>query len=464
MGGDLFALVHDGSGPPAVLNASGRAGSGADAGALRSEGHATMPRLGDIRCVPVPGCVDGWVSLHQRFGRLGLGEVLAPAIGYAGDGFPATSLLAAMVPLLGGVAGADDLHPGGVAVRSGQLVRRPGLARTLEAVASEGRDAFYLGEFGRGLIELGAGEYTGDDLARSQADWVQPLGRDLWGARVWTAPPNSQGYLILASALIAAGLDLPEDPDDPLWIHLLVESARQAGHDRPARLHGHADADALLDPDRLDRLRSRIDPDATAARPAPSDDGGTMHLCAVDRRRQAVSLIQSNASGFGSHLFEPSTRINLHNRGLGFSLEPGHPAEYGPGRRPPHTLSPALVTRPDGSLRAVLGTMGGDSQPQVVLQLLARLLARGPAPRPGGRRAPGRPGQPRRGRGLQHLAEPRPGGGRRRSRRPRALGAGPARAGPGRPGRGPGQPRHGPCPRPRRRPRGRRGGRRCGSS
>src|SRR6185436_1063893 len=109
----------------------------------------------------------------------------------------------------------------------------------------------------------------------------------------------------------------------------------------------------------------------------PRNDGDTTYLCTVDDERMGVSLIQSNASGFGSWLVEPSTRINLHNRGLGFSLEAGHPAELAPGRRPPHTLSPLIVTRPDGSLRQVLGTRGGDSQPQLVLQLLARTLAFG---------------------------------------------------------------------------------------
>jgi gamma-glutamyltranspeptidase/glutathione hydrolase len=112
----------------------------------------------------------------------------------------------------------------------------------------------------------------------------------------------------------------------------------------------------------------------------PASPGGTTVICAVDRRRTGVTLIQSNASGFGAHIVEPATGIFLHDRGIGFSLAEGHPAAFAPGRRPPHTLSPALVTRPDGSLRAVLGTMGGDSQPQILVQLLARLLAVGASP------------------------------------------------------------------------------------
>ncbi|MGZ4708170.1 MAG: gamma-glutamyltransferase, partial [Acidimicrobiales bacterium] len=184
----------------------------------------------------------------------------------------------------------------------------------------------------------------------------------------------------LAAALIAEHLDLPADPGDPRWAHLLAESARQAGADRPARLHEHADADELLDEEELAAHRARIDPDRTSDLRPPAAGGGTIHLCAVDGDRMGVSLIQSNASGFGTLLFEPSTGINLHNRGIGFSLDTDHPARYGPGRRPPHTLSPALLTRPDGSLRAVLGSMGGDAQPQIVLQLLARLLQAGQTP------------------------------------------------------------------------------------
>jgi gamma-glutamyltranspeptidase/glutathione hydrolase len=184
----------------------------------------------------------------------------------------------------------------------------------------------------------------------------------------------------LAAAWIADGLDLPEDPDDPQWAHLLIEAARQAGYDRPDLLHEGANGRALLDPARLARRRAAIDPARASALGGPHDTGDTIALCAVDADRQGVSLIQSNAMGWGSGLIVPGLGVFLHNRGRGFSLEPGHPAEYGPRRRPPHTLSPTLVTRPDGSLRAVTGTMGGDSQPQILLQLLARLLRSGQGP------------------------------------------------------------------------------------
>ncbi len=374
MGGDLFALVHLGTGPPAVLNASGRAGSGADPDRLRAEGHREMPFRFDVRSAPVPGCVDGWVALHKRFGRRSLADVLEPARRLATDGFPASPFLAFMVPSLDGVNGCEELANRHFA--EGERVLRPGVARMLTAVADGGRAGFYEGEFGETLLQVGAGEYAPADLEHPNADWVEPLGLRVWDHAVWTVPPNSQGYLTLAAAAIAervAGADLP-DVSDPSWPHLLVEAARLAGADRDAVLSDRADGAGLISDERLDAAAHRFRADRVAELVGPQREGGTIYLCAVDGEGCGVSLIQSNASGFGCHVAVPGTGVLLHNRGIGFSLEPGHPAEYGPGRRPPHTLSPALVTRRDGSLRAVLGTMGGDSQPQVVLQMLARLL------------------------------------------------------------------------------------------
>jgi gamma-glutamyltranspeptidase/glutathione hydrolase len=284
---------------------------------------------------------------------------------------------------LGNPATGD--YPTGPDLHAGAVMRRPGVARTLAAIAAAGRSAFYEGEFGSGLLALGDGEYVASDLEHVNADWVSGLSLDVpaWGRTLWTIPPNSQGYLTLAGAWMASTLPdgwLPTDPSDPQWAHLLVEAARQAGHDRIDVLHEDADGAALLDVEVLATRRDRIRRDAVA-RFGGSEGyagGGTIYLCAADGAGMGVSLIQSNYSGFGSMLIEPSTRIFLQNRGAGFSLVPGHPAEYGPRRRPPHTLAPALVTSSaDGSLDCVLGTMGGDSQPQVLLQLLARRYGSG---------------------------------------------------------------------------------------
>ncbi|HVE97607.1 MAG TPA: gamma-glutamyltransferase [Mycobacteriales bacterium] len=374
MGGDLFALVSRDGDAPLALNASGRAGSGADPDRLRAEGHTEMPMYDDIRAVPVPGCVDGWLALHARGGRLDLADVLGPAIGYARDGFPASPGLSAAVDALGRRPAAAHLWVGGRPPQPGDLVRRPGVAQALEAVVRDGRDGFYGGEFGAGLVALGRGEYVEADLAATLADWVDPLGLTVFGQQVWTIPPNSQGYLSLAAAWIAEGLDLPVDSGDPIWAHLTIEAARAAAYDRVEVLHEHADGYALIAPERLAPRRSAISRDRAQQLGGTYRPGGTIHLAVVDRERTGVSLIQSNAAGFGTMLAEPTTGIFLQNRGVGFSLQPGHQAEYGPGRRPPHTLAPALVTTDDHRLHTVLGTMGGDAQPQILLQLLARLL------------------------------------------------------------------------------------------
>lgn len=376
MGGDLFALVHVPGDPiPATLNSSGRAGSGADPDRLRAEGHTHMPPSGDIRSVPVPGCVDGWLALHARFGQLALAEILEPARRLADEGFPATPGMATAAAAAAKRSGGDDYLAAGV-LRAGTVIRRPGMARALGEIAANGREGWYGGEFGENLIELGDGEYVEADLREPLADWVEPLAADAWGHRLWTIPPNSQGYLTLASSWIASGLDLG-DPESDTWAHLLVESCRQAGWDREAVLHEHASGEELVSESRLAPRRQAIDPERAGTLGWSAAVPGTTSLCTIDANGLGVSLIQSNAAGFGSGLVVPGVRVFLQNRGVGFSLKAGHPAEYGPGKRPPHTLAPLLVTRPDGSLRLLANTMGGDSQPQVLTQLVARHIAAG---------------------------------------------------------------------------------------
>jgi gamma-glutamyltranspeptidase/glutathione hydrolase len=330
-----------------------------------------MPFRHDIRTVTVPGCVDGWVALHARFGSLPMATLLGPAIELAEHGFPASLLLVGSAARVDATAQNTLQELCSQARRPGERIRRPGVAAALRAVAAGGRDGFYLGDFGKGLQQLGAGWYTEQDLQRSQADWVTPLKADAFGVGLWTIPPNSQGYLTLGGALVADALPLPGDPDDERWAHLLIEAAKVAGFDRPDVLHEGADGAQLLD---TIRTRSAsVDQQRASALGVNGHDGDTTYLCTTDSNGMGVSLIQSNASGFGSWLVEPNTQINLHNRGLGFNLQPGHPAELRPGTRPPHTLSPSLATRGD-ELVAVFGTMGGDAQPQILLQLAARLF------------------------------------------------------------------------------------------
>jgi gamma-glutamyltranspeptidase/glutathione hydrolase len=342
---------------------------------------AQMPFRDDIRSVTIPGCVDGLVALSARFGRLPLAQVLAPAIGLARDGFPVSPTLAPASRVLSpglrqAVFGAPDV------LACGRRVVLPGIARALADVADGGRAAFYEGAPGDALVSLGAGLFSSEDLRTVQADWVQPLSLSAFGHELWTVPPNSQGYLALSGAWIAERGGVPVDPEDEWWAFVLVDAARQAAHDRIAVLHDRADGAALLSPDRLGPRADSLRAHARRGLADVYSDGDTTFLCAVDADRAGVSLILSNAAGFGSHLVLPEHGVFLHNRGIGFSVEPEHPAEYGPGRRPPHTLAPLAATHADGRLAAVLGTMGGDSQPQILLQLLARSFVSGEEPGP----------------------------------------------------------------------------------
>ena len=363
-----------GGATPAALNASGRSGSGADAAALRERGFHEMPVLGDVGAVPVPGCVDGWLALHDRFGRLALPRVLEPAVAYAADGFPSTHLLVASARSVAGLQGAEDFA---AAARAG--VAGPAAKAGPDAPGDRrGRPGRVLrGRVRLGLVALGAGQYTGEDLASPHADWVEPLHVDAFGRRLWTVPPNSQGYLTLAGAWIADGLELPEDPEDPLWPHLLIEAARQAAYDRIEVLHEHADGQALVGPDRLAPRRAAIDRRRAAALGGGESyrPGGTTFLCCVDE------------TGIG-RLAHPVQRRRLRQRPR--RAQDGHlPAEPGdrllarsgtPGRvragpaPAPHALPSARHRR---LRRAADGDRhdGRRLQPQILLQLLARILS-----------------------------------------------------------------------------------------
>jgi gamma-glutamyltranspeptidase/glutathione hydrolase len=392
MGGDLLAMVSAPGSDPVALLSVGRAGSGAEAAALRAEGNSVMVVRGDIRSVPVPGAVDGWLALLERFGRLPLEAVFGPAIELAEEGFVASLLLSLASHLVFAVPGAQELCPDGP-LDLAQQVRLPGIARALRSLVAEGRHGFYQGEFGRELLEVGQGVFTPSDLDHNAADWCTPLRLRVWDHDLWTVPPPSQGYLTLANSWVAEHVGIGDDPTDPLWAHIVVEASRAAGHDRPGVLYDGADGTALLSEERLGRAAERIrldraaPPDVGPGAPAEAGsalprlgDGDTTHLCALDADGLGISLTQSNALDFGSHIVAGSTGIFLHNRGLGFSLVADHPAELAPGRRPPHTLSPMLATTPDGSLSHLIGAMGGDAQPQILLQVLARMLPGGQDP------------------------------------------------------------------------------------
>jgi gamma-glutamyltranspeptidase/glutathione hydrolase len=365
MGGDLIAVVAAGDSTEALM-AAGRAGSGASAEAMRSEGLTEIPSARDIRAVTVPGCVDGWLALHGRRGRLPLERVLSPAIDLATSGFEISPLLASGLARVSEVAGADDLFEGGPPVE-GDLRRRTGLGEMLQAIVNGGRDAWYLGAFGDALIELGRGLYSSADLEHSCAEWLPTLTMETSYGQIHTAPAPSQGYITVLGAAILDELRC-RHPDAGLWPHLQIEAFRAAGYDRIDLLGDGFDAAQLLNAAEVSRRADLIDPTSTVEWPQHPVPGGTVAVTVVDAEGSSVSLTQSNASGFGARIVVPGIGVWLHNRGTGFSLVEGAPNELRPSARPAHTLAPLIVR--DGAGVTAIATRGGDTQPQILLQVL----------------------------------------------------------------------------------------------
>lgn len=380
LGGDLFALVHaPGWERPRALNSSGRAGSGADAASLRDAGFAEIP--GDHpAAVTIPGCVDGIVTLLAELGNLDVDQVLQPAIELARDGFEVSAEQSMAFTRQAEVymdnPAVSTFYPSGQPLKRGDHVTRENLARTLETVADGGREAFYLGLPGDDISRAVSGLITIDDMATSQAEWIDPISTDVAGITAWTIPPNSQGYLGPATLAVFEMLDPPDEPSNPMWWHLLIEAYRCLAWERNDVVSDPETvalpANLLLDRERLERAAATVSRDTTGVWPtAMGRVSGTAYLCAADADGIAVSIIQSNYRGTGSPYGAAKSGFLLHDRGLGFTLTPGHPNELAPGRRPLHTLSPTLWTDGDQP-RWILGTRGGAVQPQLVAQVAAR--------------------------------------------------------------------------------------------
>lgn len=385
IGGDLFALVHQpGWDTPLALNSSGRAGSAVCAEQIRHSGHATIP-LDHPACVTVPGCIDGLETLSSRLGQMSLADCLEPAVALASEGFPASNEQARAFLMQSGVYSTNPavraFYPGGRPVEVGETVKRPELAQTLLDVASGGRGAFYEGTPGEDIVRALSGLITPEDLAVNQAEWIEPISVAVADTTAWTIPPNSQGYLGPATLAVFQMLGPPEDPEDPQWWHLLIEAYRCLAWERDDLVSDPntaiLPADLLLDISRMERAAETVDRDRAGVWPSKMGDiSGTAYLCVVDGDGMAVSMIQSNYRGTGSPFGATRSGFLLHDRGLGFTLTPGHANELAPGRRPLHTLSPTLWTK-DNDPRWLLGCRGGAVQPQLVAQVGARTILGG---------------------------------------------------------------------------------------
>ncbi|MFN8036180.1 MAG: gamma-glutamyltransferase family protein [Acidimicrobiia bacterium] len=378
-GGDLFAIVHDGA-PQGYLG-SGRSAVGDSRDALIAlEPDGSMPVLG-ARAVAVPGAVDGWFALLERWGTRSFGELAADAHRYATDGFEVPERTARdMFEGFVGIYGESSSWFGGYgSVRPGTRLHQPDLARTLELLATDGPDAYYRGAIAEAIadtVQAEGGRMTVDDLRNHRGEWTAPLSASFRDVTVYELPPPTQGVTALEALRIADRF--PRRTDGPDRQHLLVEAVKQSLADRDEFVsdpgHMRTPAGALITDEWVASRRSRIDP-TRALRPVVGrpQQGGTAYLCAADGDGLLVSLIQSNFLAFGSGVRVRGWGINLNNRASSFNLDPTSVNVFAPGKRPMHTLVPAFATR-DGRPWLVFGTMGADAQTQVHVQLLTRLL------------------------------------------------------------------------------------------
>ncbi len=381
LGGDVFMIIYDAaSGKLHGLNGSGRSAQTASIERYRELGYTTMPVLG-IHTVTVPGCASGWDEAEARFGRLGLTRALAPAISYAEEGV-------AVGPDLHGAlertSTREGIHrswhshflPASIVPQVGAVIRFPTLARTLRAIAQDGAAAFYRGEIAEQIAAFFAREgglITSEDLAAHESEWVTPLGIAFNGLSIYELPPNTQGVTALQMLGIVDQSLLGASPLATDTVHMEVEAKKLAFADRDTYLtdltHMHIDLTALIAPDYLTSRHALIDPMRAQQSLAPgSFSGDTIYLCTADREGNVVSLIQSNYMGFGSGVVVDDTGIVLQNRGAYFSLDPNSTNVLAPAKRTLHTLIPSMALR-DGRPAMVFGTMGGDGQPQIHLQV-----------------------------------------------------------------------------------------------
>lgn len=388
IGGDAFALVWTG-GKLHGLNASGPAPRAISLSALQQAGLQTMPKHG-FTPVTVPGTPSAWVALNDRFGRLPLTQVMAPAIAYAEQGYPLSPTLGyywerAFTVYEQALQGEEfgpwfDLFaPQGRAPRVGELWRSPGHARTLQQIAETRGEAFYRGELAAKIDAFSrrfGGYLRQEDLAAFRPEWVEPIHINYRGYDVWEIPPNGHGIVALIALNILKGFTFGER-DTIETYHRQIEALKLAFADGQKYI---ADPESmsvtvadLLSEGYATERRHLIGTQAITPAPGQPPGGGTVYLATADGDGNMVSFIQSNYMGFGSGLVVPGTGIALHNRGHNFSLQPNHANRLEPGKRPYHTIIPGFLTR-GGQPIGPFGVMGGFMQPQGHLQMVTNTV------------------------------------------------------------------------------------------
>ena len=387
-GGDIFMLIWEAKSQRLhALNGSGRAPSRMTPEYFMSRDMKEIPERGPLS-VNVPGAVDGWFEALGRFGTLSTETVFAPAIAYAEEGMPVSPKLSGWLrraePVLKAwESTASVFFPGGRLLQPGTILRQPDLARTYRTLAKEGRDAFYRGPLGRTIteyIQSCSGVLSMEDMQQHRSDWVEPLTTNYRGYDIYEFPPNSQGIAALEMLNILEGYDLRSlGHQTAEYLHVMLEAKKLAFADRDRYVSDPAFVDVpvehLLSKTYAAEQRARINPrKATPYFAAGLEkDGDTMYLCVADNKGNVVSLIQSLYNGFGSGIIGGNTGVLLQNRGSYFSLDPRHVNYLQPGKRTMHTLTPAMVLK-NGTPYLALGSMGGDAQPQIHVQVLSAII------------------------------------------------------------------------------------------
>ncbi|MCA1584810.1 MAG: gamma-glutamyltransferase [Acidobacteria bacterium] len=412
IGGDLFAIVFEAKTKKLyALDASGRAGRAATPAEFAKRKLDEVPGNG-VLSVTVPGVVEGWHQLLSRFGTLPLAQVLTPAIRYARDGYPVQPIVAdeweeATKKLSQDPAAASTFLPGDRAPKAGEVFQNVRLAKSLELIAQNGREAFYKGAIASAIaadMKARNGLIDERDLAEHTADWVEPLTTNYRGYDVYEMPPSTQGFVTLEMLNILEGFDIKAMGHNSAdYLHAVTEAKKIAFADRSAYLADRTAVPARAMETLLSKpyaaarrkeidmakaktgykpavLSTTSDRPSAAQSPAPSivdfagrDLGDTIYMTAADGQGNVISLIQSLFGAFGSGIVAGETGIALHNRGAGFNLQPGHPNQVAPGKRPLHTLVPAMVLK-DGRPWVSFGVMGGDNQGQAHAQVVMNLV------------------------------------------------------------------------------------------
>ncbi len=390
IGGDLFAIVWNEKTKKLYgLNGSGRSPYSLTLDHFAGAGLDHIPPYGPLP-VTVPGCVDAWFELHEKFGILPMTDILSPAINYAREGFPVSELIShywrlSAARLAKWPGFKESFMPGGHAPARGEIFRNPRLAKTLQRIAGGGRDVFYKGDIARAIddfMKKNGGFLSYKDLADHHSEWVEPVSTNYRGYDVWELPPNGQGIAVLQMLNILEGYDLSSMGfGSAEYIHFLTEAKKLAFEDR-AKYYADPDfndipVQQLISKSYADSRRKLIDPNrARPEAPAgsfPPEAGETVYLTTADKEGNMVSLIQSNYRGMGSGLSPADLGFILQDRGELFNIEKGHMNTYGPHKRPFHTIIPGFVTR-NGKPFMSFGVMGGAMQPQGHVQILVNII------------------------------------------------------------------------------------------